>query len=70
VEDLFTLPECRNKGVAAALIRQAVGDCRARGAGPVVIAADPNDTPKHFYSRIGFRPVAVSSHYWKKLSSV
>ena len=32
-----------------------------------VIAADPADTPKHLYSRIGFRPVAIATHHLKKL---
>jgi len=68
VEDLFTHPEFRHRGLATALIHRCVADCRAYGAGPVVIVADVADTPKQMYAAMGFRPVAVSRTYWKKLS--
>ena len=56
VEDLFTLPELRLRGVARALIHHSVADARARGAGPVLIGADPTDTPGRAYARLGFAP--------------
>jgi ribosomal protein S18 acetylase RimI-like enzyme len=67
VEDLFTHPEFRHRGLAAALIHHGVEDCRARGAGPVVIVGDTADTPKRMYAAMGFRPVAVSRTYRKEL---
>jgi len=67
VEDLFTLPEYRHRGLATALIHRCVADCRAKGARYVVIVADPTDTPKNIYSELGFRPVAVNAHYIKRL---
>ena len=67
VEDLFTHPEFRHRGLATALIHHCVADCRAHGAGPVVIVADTADTPKRMYAAMGFRPVATSRTYWKKL---
>jgi GNAT superfamily N-acetyltransferase len=60
VEDLFTHPEFRRQGIATALIAHCVADARARGAGPVVIGADPSDTPKRMYADLGFRPVLVA----------
>ena len=60
VEDLFTLPEFRRRGIATALIARTVADARERGAGPVVIGADPGDTPKALYAMLGFRPVCLS----------
>ena len=63
VEDLFTLPGFRHRGVATALIRHAVADARRRGAGPVLIGADPADTPKRMYAALGFRPVLVYRSY-------
>ncbi len=69
VEDLFTLPKFRKRGIARALIHHCVADARAKGAGPVIIAADPNDTPKQIYAAMGFRPVAVLSHYTRHLDS-
>jgi GNAT superfamily N-acetyltransferase len=67
VEDLFTLQKFRKRGIARALIHDCVADARTKGAGPVVIAADPTDTPKRIYAAMGFRPVAVQSHYTKHL---
>lgn len=67
VEDLFTHPDFRRRGLATALIHHCVGDARAHGAGPVVIVADPSDTPKQMYAAMGFRPVAVKRTYRKRM---
>jgi GNAT superfamily N-acetyltransferase len=67
VEDLFTHPDFRLRGIAASLIFHCVGASRDEGAGPIVIAADPTDTPKNIYHRLGFRAVAVASQYLKCL---
>lgn len=69
VEDLFTHPDFRRRGLATALIHRAVADCRERGAGPLVITADPSDTPKQMYASLGFRPVAIKRSYWQKVES-
>jgi Predicted acetyltransferase len=68
VEDLFVHPDYRKRGIATSLLHHCVAQCRARGAGPIVIAADPTDTPKNIYARLGFRPVAWLSKYLKQLS--
>lgn len=68
VEDLFTRPDFRHRGIATALIVHAVEDARARGAGPVLIGADPNDTPRHMYAQIGFRPFLMRRRYVKGAS--
>jgi len=60
VEDLFTHPDFRHRGIATALIAHCVGDARARGAGPVLIGALLNDTPMHMYAAMGFRPFCVA----------
>jgi ribosomal protein S18 acetylase RimI-like enzyme len=57
VEDLFTHPDFRHRGIATALIAHGVSDARSRGAGPVVIIADPTDTPKRMFATLGFRPL-------------
>ena len=64
-EDLYTHPDARHRGLATALIHRCVDDARERGAGPIVIVAGPDDTPKNMYVALGFRPVAVTRHYWK-----
>jgi GNAT superfamily N-acetyltransferase len=63
VEDLYVHPDARGRGLAAALIRHGVEDCRRTGAGPIVIVADAADTPRLAYARMGFRPVAVTRAY-------
>ena len=60
VEDLFTHPDFRHRGIATALIVHCVRDARARGAGPVLIGALLNDTPMHMYEGMGFRPFCVA----------
>jgi GNAT superfamily N-acetyltransferase len=67
VEDLFTDPDFRHRGIATALIVHCVGDARARGAGPVLIGALPNDTPMRMYAAMGFRPFCVT-HRGRKVS--
>ena len=67
VEDLFTLPSYRRRGIATALIAHAVADTRAKGARSTLIGADPNDTPMHLYAALGFRPLMLFRGYWKKV---
>ncbi len=69
VEDLFTHPGFRHRGLATCLIHHCVADCRAKGAGPVVIVSDPTDTPKQMYAAMGFRPVALATSYMKRLDT-
>ncbi len=69
VEDLFTHPDYRHRGLATALIHHCVADSRSSGAGPVVIVCDPDDTPKRMYAAMGFRPVALKRNYWKHTDS-
>lgn len=67
VEDLFVHPGCRHRGLATSLMRRCVDDCRAQGAGPIVIVCDPTDTPKHMYAAMGYRPIATASSYLRRL---
>ena len=63
VETLFVHPEYRRRGIATALLARGVADCRERGAGPVILAADAGDTPKAMYAALGWRPLAVKRSY-------
>ncbi|HZU74536.1 MAG TPA: GNAT family N-acetyltransferase [Acidimicrobiales bacterium] len=65
VEDLFTLPDYRCRGLATALICHAVADARSRGADRILIGADPDETPKHLYASLGFRPLLLLRSYWR-----
>jgi GNAT superfamily N-acetyltransferase len=63
VEDLFTLPAYRHRGIASALIAHCVADARERGAQEVLIGAMPADTPRLMYEALGFRPYCVMRGY-------
>lgn len=67
VEDLFVHPDFRRRGIGTALIARAIVDARSRGAVPVTLSADPDDTPKRMYAAMGFRPVAIMRHYFKRI---
>jgi GNAT superfamily N-acetyltransferase len=69
LEDLFTLPSHRNRGVARALIHHCVADARARGAGPVLIGSVPDDTPKEIYAAMGFEPTCLTWNWLKRVSA-
>lgn len=69
IEDLFTHPGYRRMGLATALIVRAVADARERGAGPVVIPADPADWPKRLYAAMGFTPLVLLRSYWKNVDA-
>lgn len=58
--DVFVHPDHRGHRVATGLLGLAVGRARGRGAGPVLIGAEPGDTPKRLYAALGFRPTAVT----------
>ncbi len=67
VENLFVEAACRHRGIAMALIARCVDDARNHGAGPVVIVADPTDTPKRMYDAMGFRPIALKRNWLRRL---
>ena len=63
LEDLFTHPDCRHRGLGSMLLVRAAADARQRGAGTIVLSALTNDTPKHMYAAMGFVPVYVQRIY-------
>ena len=69
VEDVFTHPDFRHRGLATALIYHGVSEARREGAGAIVIGADTTDTPKRMYAALGFRPVAIKRDYLKRLNT-
>lgn len=65
VEDLFTLPEYRRRGICSALIAQCVNHARADGRRTMLIGARATDAPKHLYARLGFAPLFVARDFVK-----
>ena len=70
VEDLFVDPAFRRQGIATALLHAAVRAARDAGAGPIVIVADPADTPKAMYVEMGWSPVALIRQWGKPQAAV
>lgn len=61
VEDVNTLEEFRNRGLARAVVLEAARCARAEGAALVFLHALDEDWPKRLYARIGFEPIG---HVW------
>jgi GNAT superfamily N-acetyltransferase len=59
IEDVATLPAYRGRGLARAVILQAVDNATRAGAGLVFLVADEADWPKELYGRLGFDRVGV-----------
>jgi ribosomal protein S18 acetylase RimI-like enzyme len=62
VEDVGTVPEHRNQGLASAVVLRAIAEARQAGADFVCLVADAHDWPKVLYGRLGFDEVG---HYTK-----
>lgn len=60
IEELFTLPDHRGRGIMSAFIAAAVEWLREGGCDAVFLDAHSADTPKRLYHRLGFAPVALS----------
>jgi ribosomal protein S18 acetylase RimI-like enzyme len=59
VELVFTLPEHRNRGLGAAVVRRALAAGAAEGASHALIEADDDGESKRLYERLGFRTTWV-----------
>ena len=67
VEDLFTLPAFRKRGIATAMIARAIAHVRQQGADQILIGAHATADPKRLYARLGFAPVCITREYIKHL---
>jgi GNAT superfamily N-acetyltransferase len=63
VEDLFTLPAYRKRGLATAIVAHVVAHARARGMGPMLIGAVGDELPKALYASLGFVPQCLTRQY-------
>jgi GNAT superfamily N-acetyltransferase len=68
VEDLFTLPSFRKRGIATAMIARGITYVRDQGAEQILIGALATEPPKRLYASLGFSPVCVTREYIKHLS--
>ena len=61
IEDVNTLEEFRNRGLARAVVRHAADQALADGADLVFLHALDDDWPKELYAKLGFDPIG---HVW------
>jgi ribosomal protein S18 acetylase RimI-like enzyme len=59
IEDVFTRPEHRRRGVASAMLAAFAAELTARGCDRVFLGALANEQAKGLYARLGFRPVGL-----------
>ena len=57
VEDVNTLEEFRNRGLARAVVQLAIDEALVAGAELVFIHALDDDWPKQLYAKLGFDPI-------------
>jgi GNAT superfamily N-acetyltransferase len=67
VEDLFTLPAFRQRGIATAIIARAITHVRQQGAEQILIGAHATEPPKRLYAALGFAPVCITREYIKHI---
>ena len=60
IEDLFTTPWARRRGIATGMIAAFVDRLRAAGCHTVFLGALAGDRPKRLYARLGFRPITLT----------
>ena len=68
VDDVFTAPDLRRRGIASALIAHCVAWLRQQGCGTAFLTARASDRPKVLYARLGFMPEMLA-HRWVKTMS-
>jgi predicted GNAT family acetyltransferase len=67
IEDLFTLPEARRRGIATAMIAAFADRLHAQGCHTIFLGALATEPPKHLYARLGFHPIALARSWVKDL---
>jgi GNAT superfamily N-acetyltransferase len=66
IDDLFTLPAFRGRGIASGLIAHGVARLRAAGARNVFIGALARERAKRLYAKLGFAPLMISRKWVKR----
>jgi GNAT superfamily N-acetyltransferase len=67
IEDLFTLPSARRRGIATAMITAFTDRLRDAGCHTIFLGALATEEPKHLYARLGFRPVMLARAWVREL---
>jgi GNAT superfamily N-acetyltransferase len=67
IEDLFTLPSARRRGIATAMIAAFIDRLRGLGSDTIFLGALATEHPKHLYAGLGFRPVMLARSWVREL---
>lgn len=60
IEDLFTLPTHRGRGIASAMIRACSDRLHDEGCSVVFLGALVGERARHLYAKLGFQPVMLT----------
>ena len=66
VEEVATVPECRGRGYAKALVTRAVEEAVAENHEFIFLIADGEDWPKELYARLGFEELGSRFAFLKR----
>ena len=66
IEDVATLEEHRNKGLARAVVSRALAEAQAWGHETVFLVADADDWPKELYAKLGFQEAGTTHQFLLK----
>ncbi|WP_316214628.1 GNAT family N-acetyltransferase [Bradyrhizobium sp. SZCCHNR2035] len=70
VEDLFTLPSCRGRGIASALIHHCIETLRQDQDRIIFLGAHVTERPKRLYGKLGFTPLMLTREFLLKPSAL
>jgi GNAT superfamily N-acetyltransferase len=66
IEDLFTLPKARRRGIATGMIAAFIRNLRAAECQIVFLGALAAERPKRLYARLGFQPVGLARSWVRR----
>jgi len=66
VENVVTLPDYRNRGLARAIVLHAVTESRAAGNDLTFLVADADDWPQRLYEKLGFETIGRYARFLLK----
>ena len=68
IDDVFTDPELRRRGIASAMVARCAEHLREKGSGALFLTALASDRPKHLYARLGFEPAMLVRRWVKTVA--
>jgi ribosomal protein S18 acetylase RimI-like enzyme len=67
VENVFTLPDYRGRGLARSLVLRGVAESQAAGNDLTFLVADADDWPQRLYEKLGFETVGLYARFLKRV---